>query len=223
MVLGCRHQPEVDPVAEGQDRHLRADEALLEQHPGTGIAELPVRQHRSDRLGGFGVGGSDDHALARGEPAGLHHRGLRECLEVSERRLGIVEGGGLPCRDPVPNEECLAVRLRTLELGRRGRRAEGPDADLGEPVDQAADERILRSDHHHHRIEAAGQSHQTIEVVGRHGLVATPGLRGRAGVARGDHDLVDAGRPGQLPGQRVLSSSTPDHQHGPGHRQSPQT
>ena len=58
-------------IADGQERHLRAHEALLHQHGAACITEHRVVEHHHQRGTGLGLVLCDDNALARGQSIGL--------------------------------------------------------------------------------------------------------------------------------------------------------
>ena len=127
-------------VAQEEQRHLGAGEELLDEHRAR-----PAGTHRRARARPS-RSSVTMHALARGQPVGLHDV---RAPELVERGLDLGAGGGAqraPGRHARGIHDPLGERLRALEL--RGRLA-GPehrDAALAQRVGDARDERCLRAD-----------------------------------------------------------------------------
>ena len=196
-----RHRPL--SVADGEQRHLRSDQALLDDHRRAGRAErragqLGARRRRSASARSRG----DEHALAGGQPVGLHDEEAGQLGEEGRRPV-LLLGPKAPWRavgTPAATSSSFIQRLRPLEAGAVGPRPEHQLALGPQPVGQPVDERHLGPDH-----EQVG-----VELLG--GAATDPGMPGLPGVTthlvRTDADR--ATRPGRAPARPL-----PDQTHGP--------
>ena len=148
VVLGGRQHREPLAVAERHHRHLSARKPLLQQDLLASRSEPSGHQHRLHRGGGRLLGVGDDHALARGQARRLHHRHVRPGPQMRQSRASVAEHRGGRGRDPVVDEEALAVGLGRLEAGARPAGAEGGDPGSLQRVHQALGQRRLRAHRH---------------------------------------------------------------------------
>ena len=115
-------------------------------------------EHHVDR--GFRLGDArrHHHALAGGEPVGLHHdrRTLRPHVGLGGRRRGEALIGRR--RDIVGLAQVLGKALGTFELGSRPARAERLNAGGGQIVDDTGAQRRLGTDHHEVDAVANGRT-----------------------------------------------------------------
>mmetsp|Transcript_173758 Transcript_173758/g.556896 ORF Transcript_173758/g.556896 Transcript_173758/m.556896 type:complete len:295 (-) Transcript_173758:283-1167(-) len=133
VVLCGQHHRGHLAIGEGHAADLLADQQLLNDDLVAGGAEGLVDHdlaHRGLRL--LRVGGHE-HALARGDAAGLHNdlaAGGVLGLDVAQGGVvvAVLEGLVGGCGQPVLREEVLGKGLRSLELCCKFRRAETRDA-----------------------------------------------------------------------------------------------
>ena len=121
------------------------------------------------------------------------------------RELGeiLVLGG----RNFVPCEEILGERFGSLEL-RRGRRwPKAGQTELVEAIDDTGDQRRFGADDRQRDRFVLCECRKRLDVVGRDRDIANLVFPGRSGVAGRDQYLVDPGRLGAFPGQRVFASA----------------
>ena len=149
-----------------------------------------------------------DHALAGGQAVGLDDDGRALRVDIGVRGVGVgegFEGGG---GDAVALHETLGEILGAFELRGLARRAEDRQARRAEGIDHAGGERRFRADHGEGDLLVLGEVDEFVDRGQRHVLEAV--LARRAGIARGDIDLLDARRLCQLPGQRVFAAAGAD-------------
>ena len=187
-----------DAVADRQHRQLVAGEELLDQHRL--LAEAALDEHRLQRGPGLRLVGRDHHALARRQAVGLDHRRVAVHGGQSVRH-GLddrVVGG----RDAGRPHDLLGERLRALQAGRGGRRAEAGQPRAGARVGQARHQRGLRAGDHQLHAGVGGGGGEPLDVrrVGagqHHGVARDAGVAGRAqqlrrlrGARQRPHDRV---------------------------------
>ena len=168
----------------------------------------PRRPRRSDV--------ADRDALARREPVGLDDdpavRGEAHRVGQARRRVRLGERPAPGHRDARRLGDLPAERLRALDPGRGGARAEDREPGVRERVGDAGGQRRLRPDDDELGGEPPGDRDDRRTVERIDGLAADPRLR-RDPVGSGrDEDLVDARLGGELPGQRVLAAAAADDQ-----------
>jgi hypothetical protein len=112
----------------------------------------------------------------------------------------------------VASQEVLGEGLRALQPRRCLPRPEAPQSAALESVDDARDQRRLRS--HDREIDTlrASKLDHAPDVGGLDGDVADFGLARRAGIARGDQHFGDPSRCRALPGQGMLPAAGADDQ-----------
>ena len=152
----------------------------------------------------------DRHTLAGGKPVGLDHDRRAATPEIGMSGIAIAEaaiGGG---RNAGFGGEVLGVALRALEARRLAARPESGDAGGGEIVNQAGDERRLRTDDD--ELDGVGAA----ELADRESVADVEcdqvGALGNAGVAGRRVKPGEMGRLGDLPGECMFASARPDEE-----------
>ncbi len=197
-------------VAHREEADFRAVQELFDDDLGAGRAEAARAQRVVDRRMGLGNGRRDRYPLAAGEPVGLDHH--RRTL-LPDKRLclgGIAEPAVAGGRDALAGAQILHKALGAFERGGCLARAEGRDPRAFERIDEAGDERRLRADDDKIDCRLPAEGDQPRRVAGRDRHAFR--LLGDPGIARRAIDLVDQGRGGDRPAQRVLAPARPDHQ-----------
>ena len=141
-----------------EHRQLGPGQALLDHDPCG-----RRRRTRAGQLGphvvvGLGQRLGDEHALARGQPVGLHH--VEAGQRVEERRAPGPTSVKAPWRavgTPAVGEHLLHPRLRALEPGAVGAGPEHQAARGPQPVGQAVDQRRLGPDHEQVGVDLLGR------------------------------------------------------------------
>mmetsp|Transcript_24630 Transcript_24630/g.35332 ORF Transcript_24630/g.35332 Transcript_24630/m.35332 type:complete len:805 (-) Transcript_24630:551-2965(-) len=175
MILGGRHAHGDPAVAEGQQRHLRARQALLHHHLPARAAQLALQQHGPHGLHGLLLAGGQHHSLAGRQTRRLDHefvrRGQDVLLGLGAVREGPVQRGG----QAVAGHELLGPRLGALQLRGPGRGTETQDVLLPQHVRQSVHQRLLRPHHHQRHLLLPGEAHDAGQVVRGDGHI--PALR----------------------------------------------
>ncbi len=189
-----------------------AVEEFLDHHARAGVAKGVAREHVAYRLLGFGQRHGDDHALARGQAIGLDDDRCTAFTQIGECGFDfgevLVGRGG----DVVACEEVLGESLGAFQLGGSRGGAEDRQATTAEQVDYAFDQRCLGADDGELDI-GRGEIGQLLDGQHVDGDILALGFQRRAGVARGDENLFDAGILRHLPGQGVLAATAADDQY----------
>ena len=169
---------------------------------------LVVEQHHVDGGMRFVRGHGDDDALAGGQAVGLDddRRALGVDVGVGRGRVG--EGLELGGRNAVAGHEALGEILGAFELRGCLGRAEDAQAAGAEDIDDAGGQRRFRTDDGQVDVLARRRVGQRVDVGD--GQVLQLVLARRAGVAGGDQNLLQAGRLGETPGQRVFAAAGTD-------------
>ncbi len=218
VVLGAAEHQRIGACAQCEQRQLRTVESLLDHARAPGVAERGARQVVVHRVGRFVAAAGHEHALARGEPVGLHH--VPSVERVEKRRGVALLTGGEHCMPRSGHtglhEHVFHERLAALEPGRRGRRAEAGTTACAHRVGDPRDQWIFRPDHHESRVELVGEIGDGLRRARVDGDALADRLH--AGVAGRAHHLVDRRRLRQLPGERVLAPSRSDDEDPRGHR-----
>ena len=218
-VLGRRQRHSPLPVAQHEQRQLRAGQTLLDDDRLPGGAEGLARQVGPDGVPGLGPGGGDDDPFAGRQPVRLHHEEVRQGVEEAQRRLlpaggeGAVAGGG----DAGDRQDVLHPRLGALEPGGGRPGPEGQAAPGLDGVDDAGHQRDLGADDDEVGRDLVGEGGHGLGVGGGHGHAVADS--GHPRVPRGARHRVDRRRLGQPMGQGVLPPSGP-HDEDP-HRAAP--
>src|SRR5262249_52423208 len=133
--------------AEREERDLRSRQALLDDKPRAGRAELPLVHRGANRAVCFRPIARDDHALPRGEAVRLQHHGESEFARGDERARGVGRFADAITRswNAVARHEPFREHFAALEPGGGARRPEDASARGAEPVDDTALERKLRT------------------------------------------------------------------------------
>ena len=194
------------PAAQGEERHLRPVEELLDDHA------LALRGVLD---GGVAVGG-DDHALAGGQAVVLDDVGravgVEGGLHLDRGRAHHRRGG----RDAGGLHDLLGERLGALELRSGARRTEDRDPPPTHHVGDPGHQRRLGAHDDQVRTQRLGEvgdrlPRERVDVVQR-------GDRRDAGVARRRVHRAHAGVERERAGQRVLAPPGADDETGQGGR-----
>ena len=181
-------------VADGEHRELGPGQALLDDDGAPGVAERGAGQLGPDVVLGLVERLGDEHALARGQPVGLHHVGRRQRAQERERRRRRL-GEGAVARRWARRPSASTSFIHAFEPSSRAPSAPGPNT--SRPAARS-------------RSASPSTSGASGPMTNRSASM----LLGRrvdrprdAGVARGDHDLGGAA---QHVGQGVLPSAGAD-------------
>ena len=212
VVLGGFERDDGAAIDDGEDARLLADQALFDHDPLAGLAERLVDHDVPDGGHGFLSRGADDDPFAGGQAVGLDDQGpFGSFFDVGRRGGCVVKDGIIRGRDVCQAHEVLGEGLAPFQFGRLAGRTEDEQAGILEGVDHAGGERRLWPDDGQVDLFGLGELDQPCDVVGVD-IEVLP-VEGRAGVARGAEDVCDQGRPGQLPDERMLAASIPNHQY----------
>ena len=192
VVARGREQQSVGPVADSEQRHLRAFEELLDEHRA---AEAARRLEAGAKLL---VGPTDHDALSLREAVGLQDAGGARRVE---------QRGG---RDAGRLHHLLREPLRALDACSGGRRAEDRDTGVAKCIGDAGDERRLGPDDHELGIERPCEPEQPVAVVVRDGMAG--GERRDARVAGGGVQLRQRGGRREPPRERMLATARADEE-----------
>jgi hypothetical protein len=197
-------------IAQREVRHLRPFQHLLDHHlPSRDTRHLALQHGRGrikrllDRL-------ADHHALSRRQTIRLHHHPAahpcQRALYLDHAPAHRTSGG----RNPVPLHEPLGKRLAGLQHRRRLGRPKHRQPPCLQRIHQAHRQRKLRSNHGHGRHLRLHQPHHLVHIahIHRH----APCHRSDPTVARRTHHLSHPPRTPQGPAQRMLPSTTANHQ-----------
>ena len=198
-------------VAECEEARLFAVQKLLEHDLGTRRRRRRAHHHVVD--GGIGLGQTrcDHHALAGGEPIGLHDQGCAEFAREFLRRIRFVEALTARGRDPRRIADVFHEGFRAFEL--RAASASGPnDGDAGrrQAVDQARDQRRLGPDHDEIDLRSRGRRDDAVEVFAADRDAF--GDLGDAPIAGRALETVAERGGGNFPAQRMLAPAAADDQ-----------
>ncbi len=213
VILRGGEREEALAVGDDVEARLLAWEELLDDDGATRIAERAFAHrgaHRGERLV-RGLG--DDDPLACREPIRLDDERAVRGAHVRLRGVRVVEDLEGRGRDLAALQEALHEGLRALERRGRPRRAERADPLGLEGVDEARDERRLRThDDELDRLPLRRGDHAR-DIV--RAALDVARLRGGPSVSGQREDLVPVRR--EAPNERVLARSGTDdhHAHGP--------
>ena len=212
MILrrGQRHEP--GPVGEDEVRRFGADEKLLQHDRVAGITESTIDHRGADGGFRFLAGHRDHHAFARRKTVGLEHDRIAKPLRPKgserslRRRANQIVGG----RDLMPRHEILREGFTGLQGGRRPGRADDGEIVGVKEIGDAEAERTLGTDHGqvHGFTTRNGQQLRRFCQIG----LDTAGKGRDPRIPGGAHDLGDVPFSGQLPGDRVFTRATADHE-----------
>ncbi len=199
VVLGEGQGDGGSPVAQGEQRALRAAEALLDD-------DLPFGGEGADRLLALRVVAGDDHSLARGEPGELDDDGCAEGPPPLQRARRVAEHGVPGGGDRQLRGQGAGECLRRLQPGIGRARPERRDPHGAQLVDDAGGKRRFRADHDEADPLVVAVAGDPRRVGRREGDT----LAGRSPVAGSDADRRAARRGGELPGQGVFPAASSD-------------
>ena len=154
---------------------------------------------------------ADHHALACGQPVGLHDpRPWVAAQELQRLRFAGEHDVFRPRRVGRPGD-LAGEALAGLDACGGGRGPKGGDARLRQRVGRARGQRRLRPDHHEVGGQLAGHAGQRLRVSTAYIQVAGDP---DCAVVAGRHPQPRQGRTlGDPPGQRVLAGAAPHQQH----------
>ena len=157
-------------------------------------------------------GRGDDHALAGGEPVGLHHQWVLDLTgsQVGLRRAELVEIAVRGGRNAVPVHQLLGKQLGSFDPGGRGRGSEDGDARIAQPVADTGDERRLGADDDEVVSFGDGVLDQLVGFAGADGDPFTVLLDARAAGRQAQQLQLRATV--DRPGQGVLAAPAADQQ-----------
>ena len=211
VVLGGRQQHQRAAISEGEHRHLRAAQRLLEHQRGPRRPEAAV-EHLLDRRPCLLHIGRHGHPFAGGQSIGLHHQGPVEPLQNLQ---GLLAAGGAPVAsggDARFHHQGLGPLLAGLQPGAVGTGSEHRQPLAPQLIREARRQGGLGA--HHHQLDrplpAGGRKGLPVALGDRQHLAARQALR--ASVSRGDPHGLHAGAAGQAPAQGVLAAAAPHHQ-----------
>ena len=208
VILRDRERRDVPTAHEDEERHLLADEKLLDDDRRAGGAELAALHARREGGVRFLERGAHDGAFAGGEAVGLDDERRTKIAAESAcpRRIGErLEAGG---RDRVPSHHRLGERLGAFDRGRPCARPEHREAGGGQPVGESRHQRHLGTDHDHIRPLLVGKPHERVVIVDGHG--DTRGVTRDARIARCRHEPREQRTLRDLPAERVLAAAAAD-------------
>ena len=142
LTMGTR----VFPSVKARTLTSGALEVFLYDQARAALAEGAVHHGVFDGLDGLLPAHGDDDALAQREAVGLDHDGDGAALDVLERGVRVLEDLVGRRGDAVLLHEALGEDLAALNLGRAPEGAEGGDAGVGQRVDHAEAEGVVRRD-----------------------------------------------------------------------------
>jgi hypothetical protein len=153
----------------------------------------------------FSQAQGDDDALASGQPIRLDDDRRALLVDVGVRSRSLGEAGKARGRNVVPDHEALGEVLRTLELSGLPGRPENLQAASAKKVDDARRKRRFRADDRQLDFLSGGKIGECFRVAEIDVFEFT--LTRRAGVSRGDEDLLQPRSFCQTPGQCVFATA----------------
>ena len=193
-------------VAQREQRELVAVEELLDHDRD--VAEPALDQHLVQRRPRLRLRGGDRDALARRQTVGLDHR--RVAGDRGHARLDVAHDLVRRRGDAGGGHDLLGVRLRALEPGGGGDRAEAADAGGVQRVGEPGDERRLGPDDDEVDPGVARRGRERGGIV--RGRVERPRVAADARVAGGAQHLRRLRGAQQRPDDRVLATAGADDQ-----------
>src|ERR1700722_19722708 len=118
---------------------------LLDHDLGARIAEAACEHLEHDRFGLLEAL-RDDHALARSESAGLDHDRRALCTQPRAIKIAPREAAVSRSRNAVALQKVFGESLRALKPGGLSARAKAAQPRRAERIDDAGDQRGLRTD-----------------------------------------------------------------------------
>ena len=148
VVLRGPNRKGAGAVAQDEERHLRSDQALLDDQALASVAKTTADHRGGNGLLCRGEVGRNHHALAGGEAVSLQHdrKAERTRAHDGERVGGRLSGMESGCRHVMPGHEGLREGLAGFELRRGGRGTEQEPAGGSEGVGDTGAERQLGAD-----------------------------------------------------------------------------
>ena len=213
MVLRGQQRHHPGSVRQRHDRHLDPAQKLLDHDRAARLAEGPLDHRRVDCGGGLREILAHDHALAGGQPVGLHDHREAEFggLHPGARGGGIAEHLEAGRGDAVPAHERLGERLAALDDRGRAAGAEAEDPLACSQVGDARRERRLRADDDQVDPLVGGRADDAVQVT-RFDIPALGGS-GDAGVARRAGQAGDAGASCERPHEGVFAAAPSDDEY----------
>ena len=209
VILERRQRDDRSAVGDGHHAHLDPIEPLFDEDAlgrGGKLLITPEAVEGRQRLGAILA---HKHPLAGGESIRLHHhRHVFTGLEIVAGPGHAAKLAEHRRRDVAAVHDLLAKQLASLELRGLRRRAEDSQARGLEGIDDAGDQRRLRSHHGQVDLPRLSKSDQRLNVIRGNRDVLRDSRR--AGVARGDEHFGAVA--GQFPGDRMLPAATSDHE-----------
>jgi hypothetical protein len=207
VILRSRQRQDVPAVRHHDETGFLALQELLDHDAMAGFAEGVPRQHVQHGGFGFGGGPRHDHALARRQSVRLDDDRRTLLADEVDGRGDLAELAITGRGDAVAGHEILGEGLRPFQLRGSGPRPEALQAGLGETVDDAVHQWILRPGNGQLDALLAGEADQAVEIIGGQGDVLAAALHGGAGISRRDEHLLDLRGLCRRPRQGVLAAA----------------